>query len=79
MRCEFSTVNDYVPGDIVEVRMAYRGSGHFAPDGDEGIYTVKRRMRDGNDYYLVRGWQTIADVAELDWDLIVHFQRLRRL
>jgi hypothetical protein len=57
------------PGDIVRVLFGYRGNGHYAPDGTEGLYIVKSRIGrpdgldgssgNGSDYCLIRygtGW-----------------------
>lgn len=75
------------PGDLVRVLFGYLGNGHYAPDGSEGIYVVKRRMADSVDYMLIRCDDTTPrdDIArwvqmanELPWDLIVHASRLVR-
>ena len=64
------------PGTIVTVGPAYRGAGHYAPDGDEGAYTVLSAMvGPGEDYYLARGDRR-ADLEGTRWELIVHRSRL---
>jgi hypothetical protein len=71
------------PGDIVRVGPSYRGQGKFAPDGCEGIYTVKRELAPNGcgtgDYYLVRGQVSLAELDACKWDLICHFTRLTAL
>lgn len=72
-------IRNYSAGDIVVARTAYKGGGHFACDGDEGVYTVLKPFKGGPDYYLVRGVWTPEQLADLSWDIIMHAQRLRPL
>lgn len=62
---------EYNPGDLVMVGLAYRGSGRYAPDGCEGLYTVLRALPPG-DYYLARG----AVPIDSAWDVICHVSRM---
>lgn len=71
----------YRPGDLVRVGPAYRMGGYYVDDGDEGIYTVCRRIGESSDYKLVRGeWSFLSDVdlEDLQWEVIVHASRLER-
>jgi hypothetical protein len=63
------------PGSLVQVGPAYRGNGCYLPDGNEGIYTVLRKLPP-SDWYLARG-DVRFDLSGADWDLIGNESRMR--
>lgn len=65
----------FAPGARVRVLPSYRGSGRFAADGHEGLYTVLGELPSAcgaPDYYLAHGWC----LDPRAWDLICHPSRL---
>ena len=65
----------FAPGARVRVLPSYRGSGRFAADGHEGLYTVLGELPTAcgaPDYYLAHGWCSDPHA----WDLLCHPSRL---